>query len=114
MTFSVSIYIIMYCLCNFVSFRSQTLINQTLTSNVLIQLGLLSLFEETGVTLFHKLTVKQVLFGYNDTLLLFLKNVEENKLVQDLLKLLEMFDPALAAKIPLINPLIQLQVSLYW
>eukprot|EP00794_Sanderia_malayensis_P007498 gene7498-8329_t len=88
-----------------------TLMHETLTSNQLIQFGVLTIFESAKVSFFHKLSVKEVLFGYNDTLLMFLRNLEHNKLFEDLYKLLKRFAPKLAAKIPTINPFLQLQYN---
>ncbi len=43
---------------------------------------------------------------------MFLRNIEDNPSVKYFLKILEKVDPALAAKIPTINPFLQLQVRL--
>ena len=89
----------------------QALINDTAKSKGYVQLGLDVIFIAEKVTIFHKLTVKEVLFGYNDTLLLFLQQVEDNPMVKNFLDYLKKHDPALAAKIPNLNPFIQLQVG---
>ena len=77
-----------------------------------MKVGLAGFMDAEKVTIFHKLTVKEIVFGYNDTFLQFLKSVEDNPMVKSFLDYLKKHDPALYAKIPNINPFIQLQVRL--
>lgn len=86
------------------------MINETAKSNGFVKFGLDAIFIAEKVSIFHQLTVKEVLFGYNDTLLQFIQRVEGNAIVKSFLKYLKEHDPALAAKIPTINPFVQLQV----
>ena len=86
------------------------MISDTAKSNSAIKFSLGILFELKQISIFHNLTVKEVLWGYNDTLLTFLKNVEDNPLVKNFLDYLKKHDPDLAKKIPNLNPFIQLQV----
>eukprot|EP00795_Rhopilema_esculentum_P000574 gene574-10262_t len=88
-----------------------TFINDTMKSNTFVKVGLAGIMSAEKVTMFHKLTVKEIVFGYNDTFLQFLKSVEDNPMVKSFLDYLKKHDPALYAKIPNINPFLQLQYN---
>lgn len=87
------------------------MITDTAKSNEFIKFGLQTLLLAEKVSIFHSLTVKEVLWGYNDTLLVFLQKMEDSPQVKQFLDYLKKHDPALAAKIPNLNPFIQLQVG---
>jgi len=88
-----------------------TLISDTAKSGTFVKLALGALMVSQKVSIFHKLTVREVLWGYNDTLLLFLKKMEDSPEVKQFIDYLKKHDPALAAKIPNLNPFIQLQYN---
>ena len=87
------------------------MISDTAKSGQFVKIGLVALLISQKVSIFHNLTVKQVLWGYNDTILSFLKKMEDSPEVKQFIDYLKKHDPALAAKIPNLNPFIQLQVG---
>ena len=61
---------------------------------------------------FHKLPVKEVLFGYNDTLLMKIIELEKSPLGKPFFDGLKKYDPALYNELSNINPFVQLQVRI--
>ena len=69
-------------------------------------------FTLAKVQLFHKLPVKEVLFGYNDTLLMKIIELEKSPLGKPFFDGLKKYDPALYNELSDLNPFVQLQVRI--
>lgn len=70
------------------------------------------MFTLAKVQVFHKLPVREVLFGYNDTLLLKIMELEKSPAGKPFFDGLKKYDPALYNELQSLNPFVQLQVRI--